>query len=134
MFDPCLVNAAMHAPGPEQPGKESGIKDMANRFVGTPLMTGGTLSVSGSLIFRIISLVLCAAVVAVLAVFWGSVMGDDPLLMQAILPVVLAGVAAGLAHGVGWTPRNVIVARLISPIVSWPLMVSALALLVLRTA
>jgi predicted membrane protein len=78
--------------------------------------------------------VLCALVIGVLAIVPAAAVREDAQLAQAIMPIILAGLVAGLAHGVGYVPRNGVVARLISPLVSWPLMLSALAFLVLRSS
>lgn len=107
---------------------------MTPRTENAPLVSTDGIRLHQPVIARAFSLALCAAVVAVLAIFSGAAMREDALLVQAIMPIIVAALGAGVAHGVGYVPRNVFLARLISPIVAWPLMLSALAFLVLRSA
>lgn len=80
---------------------------------------------------RIASLALPAILLAALAVFPGMLMHRDALLTQAVLPVLLIGVGASLAHGLGWRPRSPIFAAAVGPFVAWPLVLATFAFLAL---
>ncbi len=84
----------------------------------------GALSIS-----RIASLALAMVLLIALAAFPGVLMRGDALLTQAIMPVLLIGIGASLAHGFGWRPRNSIFAAAVGPFVAWPLMLAAFAFL-----
>ena len=107
---------------------------MTHRSQHAPLNPGHGIKLHPPVFARIVSLLLCATTTAVLVILPGADGQEDALLVQAIMPIVFLGIAAGLAHGVGIVPRNAILARMISPIVAWPLMLSALAFLALRSA
>ena len=79
---------------------------------------------------RIASLALAAILLGALVLFPGILMGGDALLTQAVMPVMLIGIAASLAHGLGWRPRSSIAATATGPLVAWPLTLAAFAFLV----
>lgn len=83
-----------------------------------------TLSLS-----RLASLVLAAGLLVALAFFPGVTLRGDALQTQAILPVLLIGIGASLAHGFGWRPRSSMLAAAVGPFVAWPLMLAAFAFL-----
>ncbi len=76
---------------------------------------------------RVASLALAGALLIVLAFFPSLLMRGDALLTQAVMPLLLIGIAASLAHGFGWRPRNSIMAAAVGPLVAWPLMIAAFA-------
>ncbi len=78
---------------------------------------------------RIASLALAAVLIGAIILFPGVLMGGDALLTQAVMPVMLIGIGASLAHGLGWRPRSSIVAAAVGPFVAWPLMLAAFAFL-----
>lgn len=87
--------------------------------------------VSAAAVARFLSLVLAAAMILALVLFPTIVTHDDALLPRAVLPVLLIGIAGGVAHGLGYRPRSSLLAAMLGPWVSWPLMASAMAFLVL---
>ena len=82
-------------------------------------------------IARGVSLALAGAMILALSVFPGLIIGTEELLQRAVLPVLLIGVAGGVAHGLGYRPRSSLLAAMLGPFVSWPLMLSAMAFLAL---
>ncbi|BCW87974.1 hypothetical protein sos41_11110 [Alphaproteobacteria bacterium SO-S41] len=84
-------------------------------------------------VLRGLSLALSIALIAVLVFFPGVTMRGDDLLRRAVLPVLLIGIAGALAYGLGYKPRSSLLAAMLGPWVSWPLMLSAMAFLVLST-
>ncbi|MFT3811724.1 MAG: cyd operon YbgE family protein [Micropepsaceae bacterium] len=78
---------------------------------------------------RIASLALAALLLVALIVFPGVLMRGDALLTQAVMPVMLIGIGASIAHGLGWRPRSSIAAAAAGPLVAWPLMLAAFAFL-----
>lgn len=107
---------------------------MIDRSQGAPMpQTEGARWAMPSLA-RIASLALPAILLTMLAAFPGVLMQRDALLTQAVLPVLLAGVGASLAHGLGWRPRSAMFAAAVGPFVAWPLMLAAFAFLALGGA
>ena len=84
-------------------------------------------------VLRGLSLALSVALIAILVFFPGVTMRGDDLLRRAVLPVLLIGIVGGLAYGLGYKPRSSLLAAMLGPWVSWPLMLSAMAFLVLST-
>ncbi len=82
-------------------------------------------------ISRLVSILLAVGLLVALAFFPRVTMQGDALLTQTILPVLLIGLGATLAHGLGWRPRSSILAAVVGPFVAWPLMVAAFAFLAL---
>lgn len=82
---------------------------------------------------RMASLALAGALLVVLAFFPRLVMRGDELLTQAVMPLLLLGIGASLAHGLGWRPRNSIMAAAVGPFVAWPLMFTAFAFMALAS-
>lgn len=78
---------------------------------------------------RIASLALAAVLLVALLAFPGVLMRGDALLTQAVMPLMLIGIGASLAHGFGWRPRSSIMAAAVGPFVAWPLMLAAFAFL-----
>jgi predicted membrane protein len=78
---------------------------------------------------RIASLALAGTVLLALVLFPGLLRRSDVLLTQAVMPVLLTGIGASLAHGLGWRPRGSIWAAAVGPFVAWPLMFAAFAFL-----
>ena len=81
---------------------------------------------------RIASLALAGGLLLVLAFFPGLLMRGDALLTQAVMPLLLLGIGASLAHGMGWRPRGSILAAAVGPLVAWPLTFAAFAFIVFR--
>jgi len=88
---------------------------------------GGTGHVAMDGIARAISLGLAAVVVAFVLVHPVSPVPGERLLDRALAPVMLLGALGGVAYGLGFRPRRPLLATLVGPFVSWPLMLSALA-------
>ena len=84
-------------------------------------------------ILRGLSLTLSVALICILVFFPSVTMRGDDLLRRAVLPVLLIGVIGGLAYGLGYRPRSALLAAMLGPWVTWPLMLSAMAFLVLST-
>lgn len=83
-------------------------------------------------IARIVSLVLSAGL-ALLIILWpGAILGSQRLLTQAVMPVMLLGIAGGALHGLDLAPRQGVAATMCGPWVTWPLMLSSLAFLFLQ--
>jgi predicted membrane protein len=85
------------------------------------------------MVARGLSLALSLAMLAALFLVPGILTRGDALLSRAVLPVLLLGVAGGIAYGVGYRPRSPLLAAMLGPWVSWPLMASAMAFLLLAT-
>lgn len=82
-------------------------------------------------IARTISVAIAVVALLGLAAFPGVLMRGDALLTQALLPFLLAGVAACIAHGLGWRPRSSVFAAASGPLVAWPLTLAVFAFLAL---
>lgn len=80
-------------------------------------------------ISRIASLALAGILLGAIILVPSILMRGDALLTQAVMPVMLIGIGASLAHGLGWRPRSSIVAAAVGPFVAWPLMLAAFAFL-----
>lgn len=78
---------------------------------------------------RIASLALAAILLGAIVLVPSVLTRGDALLTQAVMPVMLIGIGASLAHGLGWRPRSSIVAAAVGPFVAWPLMLAAFAFL-----
>lgn len=78
---------------------------------------------------RIASLTLAGLLLLALVVFPELLRRSDALLTQAVMPVLLLGIGASLAHGLGWRPRGSILATTVGPFVAWPLTLAAFAFL-----
>lgn len=78
-------------------------------------------------IARAISLGLAAIVIAFVLVHPASPVPGERLLDRALTPVMLLGALGGVVYGLGFRPRRPLLATLVGPFVSWPLMLSALA-------
>jgi len=87
--------------------------------------------VSLDVVARGLSLALSVAMIAALVLVPGILTRGDVLLSRAVLPVLLLGVAGGLAYGLGYRPRSPLLGAMLGPFVSWPLMASAMTFLVL---
>ncbi len=83
---------------------------------------------------RAISLGLAAVVVAFVFIHPVSLIPDERLLARAVMPMMLLGARAGVAYGLGFRPRGPVLATVVGPYVSWPLMMSALAFAALAPA
>ncbi len=51
---------------------------------------------------------------------------------HAIMPFLLLGISAGFVHGLGYTPRILVMRALASPFCAWPLIAGSLLLLIVR--
>lgn len=100
---------------------------MINRGQSTPLVDDPALRERSWMppVSRLASLALAGILVLLLALFPGVMLRGDALLTQAIMPVLLIGIAASLAHGLGWRPRSAILATATGPFVAWPLTLAA---------
>ncbi len=78
---------------------------------------------------RIASLTLAGILLLALELFPELLQHSDALLTQAVMPVLVLGIGASLAHGLGWRPRGSIFAATVGPFVAWPLMLAAFAFL-----
>jgi predicted membrane protein len=94
---------------------------------------GVALTVSPGAIARGLSLALSLGLFFTLVVFPGIVVRGDALLPRAVLPLLLIGIGGGLAYGLGYRPRSSLLAAMVGPWVSWPLMLSSMAFLVLSS-
>lgn len=94
-----------------------------------PFAPRETQPLTATAVARGVSLALAGAMILALVIFPGLVTGTEELLPRAVLPVLLIGVAGGVAHGLGYRPRSSLLAAMLGPFVSWPLMLSAMAFL-----
>lgn len=78
---------------------------------------------------RLASLSLAIVLLLLLALFPGVALRGDAQLTQAVMPVLLIGIGASFAHGLGWRPRNAMLATAVGPFVAWPLTLAAFAFL-----
>lgn len=75
---------------------------------------------------RAISLLLSLAVSAILLLYPPLVMDSQNQADHSLLMIVLAGIMLGFIHGVGFKPLTTFWQLVISPIISWPILLTAL--------
>lgn len=81
---------------------------------------------------RLVSLGL-ALVATLIVVLWPDLLaGSHRLLAQAVMPVMLLGIAGAVVHGLDLVPRKGLLATMSGPWVAWPLIASSLAFLFLQ--
>ena len=78
---------------------------------------------------RLASLALALVMLLTLAIFPDVTRRGDELMTQAVMPLLLVGVCACVMHGLGWRPRNSILAAAAGPLVAWPVPLAAFAFL-----
>lgn len=82
-------------------------------------------------VLRIASLLLAASILLTL-LFSPWLFAGEEVIVQIIMPVMALGFAGAVAYGLGYRPRNTMLATMLGPWVAWPLMLSSMALLAFR--
>lgn len=80
---------------------------------------------------RAVTLVLAAAVVAILFLYPYSVGPELTTLDRAILPFVVLAVGAAIAYGLGFQFKSRIMNLIVSPVIIWPALVGGLVVMIM---
>lgn len=75
---------------------------------------------------RAISLLLALVVSAILLLYPPLVMDSQNQADHRLLMILLTGIMLGFIHGVGFKPLTTFWQLVISPIISWPILLTAL--------
>ena len=97
----------------------------------TPLLGFQPAGSAGAVALRGVSFGIAATLIALLSLAPWMFAGETTI-VHVIMPVMALGLAGAFAHVVGYRPRSTILAAILGPWVSWPLMLSSLALLAFR--